>query len=165
MMLPMMEAFTPGIAAGAGQRLLSRGAENLLKLLRWYQKKFKRVFPLQEKLASFCKVTIRQLQRYLQELRDAALIIVKKHGHLSAEYFVAQEVPEQNVMSESGLRQVCVASVSGLTPAGPYCVNSSETGPSHHAASVTNPFPARKPPQRMGAIERYKIWAKERGLL
>lgn len=86
---------------------LSRGAQRLLDLLRWYGSRFQRIHPKQEKLAAHLGVKIRQLRYYVRELVDAFLILVRKCGRSSAEYELAPEaLTKENCRSIAGLVQV-----------------------------------------------------------
>src|ERR1700722_305229 len=93
---------------------LSRGAQRMLDLLRWYGARFDRIFVFQKKLAAHLGVKVRQLQRYIAELRafkladgKTPLITVQKCGRHAAEYELAPEaVATKNVVSKTGLRRV-----------------------------------------------------------
>lgn len=89
---------------------LSRGAQRLLDLIRWYRSRFGRVFPFQKKIAEHLLVTCRQVRRYVRELVDAFLLRVHKCGQNSAEYELAPEILTENVRSASGLRPSKVSS-------------------------------------------------------
>ena len=82
---------------------LSRGAQRLLDLLRWYGSRFRRIHPKQQKLADHLKVKIRQLRYYVRELIDATLLLVRKCGRNSAEY---ELLAGENCRSIAGLVQV-----------------------------------------------------------
>ena len=88
---------------------LSRGAQRLLDVLRWYGSKFNRIFPFQSKLADHVGVCIRQLRRYVRELVDALLIRVHRGGPHAAEYELAPEAVAGNVRSLSALCPVSAA--------------------------------------------------------
>ena len=110
---------------------LSRGAQRLLDVLRWYGSKFNRIFPFQSKLADHVGVCIRQLRRYVRELVDALLIRVHRGGPHAAEYELAPEaVAAKNVRSLSAL---CPIKATG----------SFNTVSAPHAARIE-----RKPAQR-----------------
>lgn len=126
---------------------ISRGASALLDLLNWYASKFKRVYPSQLKLAEHLKVTVRQIQRYVRELRDAAMVTAKKAGRAAAEYTLSE------LGKMSGRSRVEVASKSRLAGAPPYMLNS---------VVVSRPRVARKPPQR--ELTGYEILKEKYGL-
>lgn len=76
---------------------MTRGAIQLLKLLRSYG----RAFPFQATLAAKLGCTERTVRRYVQELSESGLLIVQKRGHSSAEYqLIKQLVTANNVRSE-----------------------------------------------------------------
>ncbi len=61
-------------------RELSHGARRCLDRLRWYQQRYGRVHPFQEKFAERLGVSDRQLRNYLAELRAAGLVSTQKGG-------------------------------------------------------------------------------------
>ena len=82
---------------------LSRGAQRLLDLLRWYGSRFQRIFPFQSKLAAHLGVCVRQLRRYINELVNELLVRVRRAGPHAAEYELAPEaLADKNVRSLSG---------------------------------------------------------------
>ena len=81
---------------------LSRGAQRLIDVLRWYGSRFQRIFPFQSKLAAHLNVCVRQLRRYVRELADALLIRVHRAGPHASEYELAPEAVAGNVRSLSG---------------------------------------------------------------
>jgi hypothetical protein len=116
---------------------LSRGAQRLLDLLRWYGSRFQRITPTQAKLATHLKVKIRQLRYYVRELVDAFFLRVQKCGRNAAEYELSSEaLADKNCRSNAGRMQVECRST-------PYTV------------SVSVPQRVeRKPPQREDACTR-----------
>lgn len=89
---------------------LSRGAQRCLELLQWYSRTFKQVYPLQSTIARKLGKTDRQVRTYLQELRAAGLVAVKKCGQAPATYLLAKQPDrKKNFRSASGL-------TSGLLP-------------------------------------------------
>jgi hypothetical protein len=122
---------------------LSRGAQRLLDLLRWYGSRFRRIHPKQEKLATHLKVKIRQLRYYVRELVDATLLLVRKCGRNSAEY---ELLAQEKCRSSAGLVQV-------------EAVSSSMNVSVPHTARVE-----RKPPRKETACDRLiqKLIAEER---
>lgn len=116
--------------------MLSRGAQRLLDLIRWYRSKFRRVFPFQLKLAGHLGVTSRQVRRYVRELVDAFLLRVQKCGRNAAEYELAPESLTGNVRSKSAQCPV--------EPHRPFI----NTYASHGASEQ------RKPPQREDIFTR-----------
>jgi biotin operon repressor len=122
---------------------LSRSAEHLLDILCWYGKKFRRIYPSQEKLSSHLGVTVRQIQRLVRELRDAGLVIAKKAGRAAAEYLlnksqIQQLFADQNVGSKSVPSRINVATSHAVS-----YIRSS-------VAFASKMLP-RKPPQRQNA--------------
>lgn len=71
-------------------RRISFGAKRCLDLLRWYQKRFRDVFPKQKTLAAQLErgkpLSLRTLRRWIAELVAAGLLIVTYHGPRGAEY-------------------------------------------------------------------------------
>jgi hypothetical protein len=61
-------------------RELSHGARRCLDRLRWYQQRYGRVHPFQQKFAERLGVSDRQLRNYLAELRAAGLVSTQKGG-------------------------------------------------------------------------------------
>ena len=125
---------------------LSRSASDLLDLLCWYGKKFRLIYPTQQRLADHLNLKIRQIRRLVRELRDAGLMVVERAGRKAAEYLldlakINQLVAEQNVLSKSYLSPVGDRLVTGQKASVPYI--------SSVASSVSiNTFFRRKPPQR-----------------
>lgn len=140
-----------GVTPPAEPRPLSRGGERLFEVLRWYFGKFKRVFPAQAKLAEMMKLTVRQIQRYVKELRELGLVKVQKCGHHPAEYlFQPEAIERRNVGSASCLRRVYDVFASGLKPRHPYSLSSPVSVASHPSASENTPD--RKPPGRAKTV-------------
>ena len=120
---------------------VSRGAERLLDLLRWYGQRFRRIHPFQSDIAEHLKLTSRQIRRYIRELRSLGILAaVRKFGRQAAEYIFSDEwLAKQNVRSKSGRRPVYDRSASG--PDGPYPYSLIEV-----VSVPSNPAPAPTPP-------------------
>lgn len=122
---------------------ISRGAEQLLDLLRWYGQRFKRVFPSQATLARKLDVCARQIRRYLRELEAAGFLSVYRRGPNTAEYHpVAQSLRSLDADNAAKMSALCpsiVRPASGVPATPPYMLSS---------AVVSRPRVARKPPQR-----------------
>lgn len=141
------------------KRMLSRGAQHLLDLLRWYSSKFRRVHPSQAKLGSHLHVSISTVKRWLLELKRIGAVAVQKYGRQAAEIefnkaVLAQIDAEENERSTSGLRAVCERSVSGQT--GATISASLSTFPSYiqNVSKKTHTQPQRKPPQKEDVFDR-----------
>jgi len=136
---------------------ISRGAEELLDLLRWYGQRFKRVFPSQATLAEKLDVCSRQIRRYLRELEAAAFLRVYRRGPNTAEYhLIAQalrSLDQENADRMSGLCPSIVRPASGISATPPYMLSS---------VVVSRPRVARKPPQR--ELTGYEILKEKYGL-
>jgi hypothetical protein len=143
---------------------LSRGAQRLLDLLRWYGARFRRIHPAQIKLGMNLKVSIATVKRWLLELKQLGAVIVQKYGPHSAEYelqkaVLAQIDGEENERSMSGLRAVYERSVSGLTGpilnvSLPVSVNSYIHKSKKHTGTQAQTPPQRKPAQMEDKFDR-----------
>lgn len=123
---------------------LSRGAERLLNLLRWYGSRFRRIFPKQSKLASSLKVCVQQIRRYLVELRD--FVTVHKCGRNPAEYVLSQDSVDQYDASENARLKRGLCAVEARSEASRSLLLS-------EVSSKVQSVP-RKPPTRQTALER-----------
>jgi hypothetical protein len=123
---------------------LSRGAERLLDLLRWYGARFRRIFTKQSKLAAHLKVCVQQIRRYLVELRG--LVTVYKCGRNPAEYVLSQDSVDQYDASENArlTRGRCAVDARSIASASLLL---------SVAVSQSRSVP-RKPPRRQTALER-----------
>lgn len=133
--------------------MLSRGAERCLEVLRWYAARFRRVFVFQRTLAVTLGRTLRQIQRYVRELKQFGFVLVKKEGRGPATYRVVpvenSAVPEKNVVSKSRRSAGDIVNESkSQLQATPVCVaveNSGQTGEPPGEVNVSA-VPRRKPP-------------------
>ncbi len=88
---------------------LSRGAERLFDLLKWYTARFRSVFPKQETLARHLKCSIRTIIRWLGELKSRGAVAVQRCGPQSADYAVSEAFLKQQLAAENvtSLAELC----------------------------------------------------------
>lgn len=70
---------------------MSRGAQDCLKLLRKYARRYERIYPYQCTLARQMGIKKRYLRKLLLELKRAGLLIVHMEGRTSAIYELVGE--------------------------------------------------------------------------
>ena len=107
---------------------LSRGARRCWRLLDWYRRHFDEVRPRLERLAkrlgySGAPVTVRQVGRYMRELRAAGVIQVKRGGRGNANSYLVDKFVEINWKSafdvRSNVRSNVRSSAAAAVSAGP----------------------------------------------
>ncbi len=124
---------------------LSRGADRLLDLLRWYGARFRRIFPKQAKLAAHLKVCVQQIRRYLLELKRAGFVQVLSGGRSSAEYVLLQAAQDHQHASENARLTRAQCATNARFEAGPTL---------YLSANVPVSRVARKPARKETALER-----------
>lgn len=76
---------------------LSRGAKRCLNQLRWHDSRHRLIFVSQERLATNLKVCVRQVQRYIQELRAVGLVQTTRRGDGKTSLYRLVEKPIETV--------------------------------------------------------------------